>query len=165
MQKLVIRSASGNIIAPMAPPPSSVPPPLTMTAQNFVKYHLILPLSLSRSLTNFNSCRYCYRKKNPTRLLTAYNWFSIITSCRSTQTSEASPIYTAENWADSLQEPTLPVREGQLGSHCFGTLQVCPVLPQNPKRDHCYTISVYFFVILVSGCGRSFSKGPVVMDI
>lgn len=145
----------------MAPPPSSAPPPL-MTAQNFVKSHLILPLSLSRSLSNFNSFRYCYRRK-PTRLLTAYNWFSIITSCRSTQSREDSPIYMAENWADFLQEPTLPVRARQLG--CFGTSQLCPVLPQNPKHYHCNTISIYFFVIDVLGYGRSFSKGSIVMDI
>lgn len=140
--------------------PTSVPPPLSMTqifSQNFVECHLILPLSLSRSLPNSNSCRYCYRKKiykitYCIKLIFCYNVLQI----HSNQWSFSH----LHGWELSTFPPGAPVRAGQLGS----LMQLCPVLPQNPKHYHCYTISIYFFVIVVLGSGRGFSKGPVVMD-
>lgn len=98
-------------------------------------------------------------QKKFTKLLTAYNSFSVPMSCRSTQTSEASPVYMAENEAHSPQEPTLPVRAGQLGSHCFWTLYSCDLYCHRTPNITTATQFLFISLLLLSwAVERAFLK-------
>lgn len=158
----MIHSTSGNTTASPAPPPSSVPPPLTDSTKFYqMSLHFAtLPEQIS---AKFQFLQVLLQKKS-TGLLTAHNWFSVILQIHSSQGSfsnlhgwEFSTFPSGANTPCQSRAKEQPL--------LVNLMPMCPVLPQNPKHCHCCTISVYFFGIAVLGCGRSFSKGPVVMDI
>lgn len=158
----MIHSTSGNTTASPAPPPSSVPPPLTDSTKFYQTslHFATLPEQIS---AKFQFLQVLLQKKS-TGLLTAHNWFSVILQIHSSQGSfsilhgwEFSTFPSGANTPCQSRAKEQPL--------LVNLMPMCPVLPQNPKHCHCCTISVYFFGIAVLGCGRSFSKGPVVMDI
>lgn len=100
-----------------------------------------LPEQLS---AKFKFLQVLLQKKKFTKLLTAYNCFSVPMSCRPTQTSEASPVYMAENEAHSLQEPM------QLGNHCFWNLYSCVLYCHRTPNITTSTQFLFISLLLLS---------------
>lgn len=150
----MIHSTSGNTIAPLAPPPSSVPPPLTDSSR-FCQMSLHFATLPEQISAKFQFLQVLLQKKNYkithcTQLIFCY------------PADPLKPVKLLQfTW---LRIQHIPFTQSEQGK---GAATACEphALPQNPKHCHCCTISIYFFVIAVLGCGRSFSKGPVVMDI
>lgn len=100
-----------------------------------------LPKKIS---AKFQFLQVLLEKKKPTRLLSAYSWFSITTSCRSQHS-----LSEQGSWAATALEP-------------YSCVLDCHRTPNITTATQFLFISLLFVVL---GCGRSLSKGSAVMDI